>query len=182
MSSVRSGVASCHGSLMMLLWFSVMISMRANFWAETFAGPPRPRPPPRPPACAAPAGGGPAGACPCATPVAVRPATAATPEVAPVRNFRRFIEILLHSIHRLCRRWATRLAVLRQPVGIARIIVRRGREFNGARRRRRPGSRVRARRSAGVQAIVPSRVTAGSGSSGAFGCFPVAPAPVCAGR
>ena len=31
MSSVRSGVASCHGSLMMLLWFSVMIAMRASF-------------------------------------------------------------------------------------------------------------------------------------------------------
>ena len=46
MSSVRSGVASCHGSLMMLLWFSVMISTRASFCAETFAGPPRPRPPP----------------------------------------------------------------------------------------------------------------------------------------
>src|SRR4051794_18930908 len=91
MSSVRSGAASCHGSLITLLWFSVMISMRANFSADTLAGPPRPRPrppppPPRPPSRPCP--GGCAGAC--ASPVAAMPATAAA-----VKKPRRFIGRLL---------------------------------------------------------------------------------------
>src|SRR6266550_563252 len=94
MSSVRCGDASCQGSLMMLLWFRVMISIRANFSADTLAGPPRPRPPPRPPS--RPGAGGCAGAC--ARAVALMPAAAAT-----VKKLRRFIGRLLTLLRELVR-------------------------------------------------------------------------------
>ena len=94
---VRCGDASCQGSLMMLLWFRVMISIRASFSADTLAGPPRPRPPPRPPRPPSrPCAGGCAGAC--ASAVALMPAAAAT-----VKKSRRFIGRLLILLRELVR-------------------------------------------------------------------------------